>query len=211
MKPIVVTIGILVVIVAGFFAINSFIYKEKQGDGPGVVMPYQATLTGVETCLPHKDTSGPQTLECALGIKTDSGEYYALDLNDAPEAQAIIAGGKRFVASGTITPVEMLSSNNWQKYDVEGILSVTEGSVELEPGPTRPTPGTGIVTPDPKPQGSCFVGGCSGQICTDNPNIASTCEWREEYACYRTAKCERQASGQCGWTDTKELRACLIN
>jgi hypothetical protein len=53
------------------------------------------------------------------------------------------------------------------------------------------------------------VGGCSGQICSDQPDMASTCEWREEYACYKTARCEKQASGQCGWTATAELNMCL--
>lgn len=37
----------------------------------------------------------------------------------------------------------------------------------------------------------------------------STCEWREEYACYRTAICERQVGGNCGWTSTPELTQCL--
>lgn len=57
----------------------------------------------------------------------------------------------------------------------------------------------------------CFVGGCSGQICSDSLDMASTCEFRAEYACYKTSKCERQTSGQCGWTDTSELRMCLNN
>ncbi|MGZ8216603.1 DUF6748 domain-containing protein [Methylomagnum sp.] len=56
---------------------------------------------------------------------------------------------------------------------------------------------------------SCHVGGCSGQICSDQADMASTCEWRSEYACYRTARCERQTGGQCGWTPTQELADCL--
>ncbi|MBL9018527.1 MAG: hypothetical protein JNL83_30350 [Myxococcales bacterium] len=57
----------------------------------------------------------------------------------------------------------------------------------------------------------CFVGGCSGQICSDREGVASTCEWRPEYACYQDADatCERQPSGECGWTPTAELNACL--
>jgi hypothetical protein len=58
---------------------------------------------------------------------------------------------------------------------------------------------------------SCYVGGCSGQICSDREGVISTCEWREEYACYRTATCEAQADGNCGWTQTAELQACLGN
>jgi hypothetical protein len=59
------------------------------------------------------------------------------------------------------------------------------------------------------PQAKCFVGGCSSQICSDNPNAMSTCEYTESYACYRTATCERQSNGSCGWTETAGLRACL--
>jgi eight-cysteine-cluster-containing protein len=59
------------------------------------------------------------------------------------------------------------------------------------------------------PVGGCFVGGCSGQICSEEEGVISTCEYREEYACYQKAKCERQSNGQCGWTPTAGLQACL--
>lgn len=62
---------------------------------------------------------------------------------------------------------------------------------------------------EPVATGGCYVGGCSSQICSDQPDAVSTCEFREAYACYQTAKCERQTSGQCGWTETAELRMCL--
>lgn len=61
------------------------------------------------------------------------------------------------------------------------------------------------------PEGKCYIGGCSGQICSDVEGISSTCEYRPEYSCYRDAKCERQSSGQCGWTTTSELSMCLSN
>jgi len=54
----------------------------------------------------------------------------------------------------------------------------------------------------------CKVTGCSGQICSDEDAI-TTCEWQEQYACYKTAKCERQADGECGWTKTDQLTKCL--
>jgi len=65
-------------------------------------------------------------------------------------------------------------------------------------------PGTGV-------EGRCYVGGCSSQLCTDTPNAVTTCEYRSEYACYATARCERQSSGECGWTETSELATCLAN
>ena len=62
------------------------------------------------------------------------------------------------------------------------------------------------TTPEPKPP--CIVTGCSGQVCSDE-DVITTCEWRDEYACYRTARCERQSDGRCGWTPTAELQVCL--
>ena len=54
----------------------------------------------------------------------------------------------------------------------------------------------------------CIKTGCSGQICADE-TMMSTCEYREEYACYKKASCERQANGNCGFTKTPELTSCL--
>jgi hypothetical protein len=56
---------------------------------------------------------------------------------------------------------------------------------------------------------TCFVGGCSGQVCSDREGVITTCEWRDEYACYDTATCEVQGDGTCGWTQTEELDSCL--
>lgn len=54
----------------------------------------------------------------------------------------------------------------------------------------------------------CRSTGCSGQICAEE-DVMTTCEFREEYVCYQTARCERQSNGRCGWTETSELRQCL--
>jgi hypothetical protein len=57
---------------------------------------------------------------------------------------------------------------------------------------------------------ACHVSGCSGQLCVgEGESGITTCIWREQYACYRTATCEQQADGRCGWTETPELSACL--
>ncbi len=54
----------------------------------------------------------------------------------------------------------------------------------------------------------CKPSGCSGQVCSDQ-DVITDCAYKEEYICYEKAKCERQENGQCGWTKTKELSACL--
>jgi hypothetical protein len=45
-------------------------------------------------------------------------------------------------------------------------------------------------------------------VCADR-DVITTCEYRAEYACYDSATCERQADGNCGWTETVELTNCL--
>lgn len=71
-------------------------------------------------------------------------------------------------------------------------------------------------TPPPKPQAvevGCAVSGCGGELCVSQQQAASagntTCVYKASYACYASATCEKQANGQCGWTMTRELSACL--
>lgn len=57
-------------------------------------------------------------------------------------------------------------------------------------------------------QKPCKKTGCSGQVCSDQ-DVITTCEYRSEYDCYKKAACERQRNGECGFTQTPELAACL--
>src|SRR5690606_13658979 len=56
----------------------------------------------------------------------------------------------------------------------------------------------------------CIVTGCSSQVCAAE-DVITTCEWREEYACYAPdyTSCGCQ-QGACGWEQTFELEQCLI-
>lgn len=124
-KLLLIAIAVAIVLVGGFYAFNAYIYAEKQGD-PSDIRSYRGTLSGEVVCLPHADTSGPTTLECALGLKTDVGEHYALDFATMSQEQPAPETGTRLSANGLITPIEMLSSDHWKKYDIEGIFSVTD-------------------------------------------------------------------------------------
>lgn len=61
----------------------------------------------------------------------------------------------------------------------------------------------------------CAIGGCSNQLCGEASvigQIATTCEWRAEYACFRAARCGRFGpQRQCAWEPTPELQACLAD
>lgn len=69
-------------------------------------------------------------------------------------------------------------------------------------------------TPTPIPSTSgCKIRGCSGELCLDESaeDIASICIYKDEYACYKYAVCEKQAGGSCAWTQTPEYQSCLKN
>lgn len=54
----------------------------------------------------------------------------------------------------------------------------------------------------------CRPTGCSGQLCADQ-DLVSTCEFKNEYACYSEAECKLQNNGECGWTQTEALSLCI--
>lgn len=81
------------------------------------------------------------------------------------------------------------------------------GGAPVQPS-SEPAP-----VPEPAPSASgaaeaCRPTGCSGTVCSDQ-DMFTTCEFKPEYACYRSAICERGADGKCAWRDTPELKSCL--
>ena len=99
----------------------------------------------------------------------------------------------------------------------EGSTATAIRGKKSPPPPTTTSPPSRYVNPRspraPSAGGAkpCYVGGCSGQVCSDQEGVTTTCEYRPEYACYTTAACERQVTGQCGWTQTSALTECLSN
>lgn len=79
------------------------------------------TITGTPTCLPHKDTSGPTTLECAIGLKGDDGRYYALV--DAPANLWGEDFSKQVKVHGLLSEPDKNS-----QYAISGSLTVTSVS-----------------------------------------------------------------------------------
>lgn len=93
-----------------------------------------------------------------------------------------------------------------------GVYYLGRQTTQPTPSPTPPLPATAK---------ECKVTGCSSQVCAEAQNeeeIVTDCEWKAEYACYKqvcnspgckTARCERQRSGECGWTQDEALVRCL--
>ena len=82
------------------------------------------------------------------------------------------------------------------------------GGSKSEPAPSAPSP----TQNQGEPAAACAPTGCSNTVCAEvGANIVTTCEYKDSYACYKTATCARQPDGACGFTQTPELTACLAH
>lgn len=116
--------SVLAVGIAGYFFFYNPSLKEAFTQVPDAT-PKNVTLSGTYVCLPHADTTGPQTMECAFGIKTDEGEYYAVNFGASADAMTQFQSGAHVTAEGFIVIREALSSDHWAKYNMKGIFTVT--------------------------------------------------------------------------------------
>lgn len=92
-------------VAAGNTVLTSYPEQCVSPDGKQFTNPKAAvTLEGVAVCLPHKDTDGPQTLECAVGIKTDDGTYYGISGDTSNKLASEAGSDRRVKISGNIEP-----------------------------------------------------------------------------------------------------------
>ncbi len=96
--------------------------------------PQKVTLSGTYLCLPHLDTSGPQTEECAFGLQTDEKVYYAVDFGQSTNAMEVFQSGSQIKAEGLIVTKEALNTNQWAKYNMKGIFTITK---MIDPAPAQ--------------------------------------------------------------------------
>lgn len=124
-------VAIMVVIVGYFLVLQIWGLSVMEGDDIDST-PQPMVLEGTYLCLPHLDTSGPQTEECAFGIQADTGEFYAVNFGASADAMQQFQANARIHAEGFFVPKEALSTDQWQKYDMVGIFTVTQ-MLEAEP------------------------------------------------------------------------------
>jgi hypothetical protein len=128
---ILVTILVISLVTVGYLSLGS-------EQSPVTATPQTVTLAGTFTCLPHLDTTGPQTEECAFGLKSDAGEYYAVNFGAGADAMNQFQAQQHITAEGFVVPKEALSSDNWAKYTMKGIFTITK---VIEPTPATSTNG----------------------------------------------------------------------
>jgi hypothetical protein len=163
-------------------------------------------FTGV---LQSVDTGCFADGECSVTV---DGKHVTLLVGRSQETVGSIVGAPSI---GDLESYIGKSVEVYARDNSDGTYSLygSEGFYVKVVGDTASTtlPNTITNTPTTTTDAACVVGGCSGQLCTDATEgpAVSNCMYSPEYACYKTAKCERQATGQCGWTETPALAACL--
>ena len=114
--------------------------------------------------------------------------------------------------AGAGAPENLVNEGTSAMVSPEGILVSGHHSTVTGPAGRMPMikatqfylrSGGGSVSQKP-----CMKTGCSRQVCADE-EVVTTCEFKPEYECYKEAACERQKSGECGFTQTPKLVACL--
>src|SRR5689334_7151600 len=128
---------------------------------------------------------------------TQSREIAGVDLSGAgapenllSEATQAMTSTDGILVSGDLAPVRGPAGRS---------VTLKATQFYLRAGASKPA--SGSLKP-------CMKTGCSGQVCSDQ-EVITTCEYKTEYECYKKATCERQANGDCGFTPTPELNACL--
>lgn len=103
----------------------------------------------------------------------------------------------------------------WIAWGNSPLVHVNEGlgsNIQLPVATSTPGGDTTIGDGPVEPAKQCVRAGCSNQLCVDaaqSEGLVTTCEYREVYACYAVAACEVQSTGECGFTPTEELQACI--
>ncbi len=114
-------ISLLVVLSGGYLAFLSVrgVPMTPQVESTAIV------LEGKYICLPRED--GVKEKECTPGLEVGA-DLYALDLAKVIESGAStgIVNGTNIIVGGIVVPMDEISSDQWKKYYLKGIMAVEE-------------------------------------------------------------------------------------
>jgi hypothetical protein len=99
-KRLLIACGITTLFAVGIISV--IILSMSHGADKAQTPSTPVTASGTLACLPHKDTNGPITEECAIGLRTEDGRYYALQQLGTTNAQTPFT--KHVTVTGTLDP-----------------------------------------------------------------------------------------------------------
>jgi hypothetical protein len=95
-------------------------FTRKLTDEELANMAVPAIMRCVFTCLPHRDTSGPVTQECAYGFQAEDGNYYALKDENRDKGLFDLSIGEEIEIRGLLIPEKS------EKYNSQGVIEIQE-------------------------------------------------------------------------------------
>lgn len=116
-------IGFLALLSGGYLAFLSAAGVPESGNK--TTQDSVTVLQGKYICLPRED--GVKEKECTPGLEVGA-DLYALDLAKVIESGAStgIVNGSNIIVGGIIVPMDEISSDQWKKYYLKGIIAVEE-------------------------------------------------------------------------------------
>lgn len=173
---------------------------------PNETLPSQFSVIGTARGFWFFEASFPVEVLSESGTRIGGGIAEALDewmTEEFVSFRAKVSVDPKYEGDATLVLIKDNPSGLPEHADELSFpIEIEKGA---SAGPYPPPSGSGTTSPE---SGACIVTGCSRQICSDE-EVVTTCEYRAEYGCYRNAVCERQINGECGWSQTEELRLCL--
>ena len=119
-REIIKVVGVVVLLTIIIFTVVAFLVtRGSYAPSASDHHDGKATVKGLAVCLPHKNTDGPQTLECAIGIRDDKGVYYSLSDSDESYSNiSTVQTGKTYEVTGN------LEERSDPKYQTAGIVRI---------------------------------------------------------------------------------------
>jgi hypothetical protein len=150
MTPILRKILLLIILIVAAIAVHALSQFAPRlsttpslpGENPAggtILASGPITVRGSFVCLPHRDTSGPTTMECAFGLKAENGVHYGVDFSSTPGSAFDYPMEKTHIVKGDFTPVETLPNDDRMGiYAIEGVIKVTSVEEVVSDIPTAP-------------------------------------------------------------------------
>lgn len=117
-------------VLSGIFAVCvvvavAFIFLDKPESMQQQEIQQHAKLEGTFVPLARKD-KGENATDVRFGLKTENGDYYALDFEQLRWSSPFdhLKTGNQISVEGTMVPIEYISSNTWDAFDIKGIMSI---------------------------------------------------------------------------------------
>ncbi len=128
---------VLLLVGLGFLLSNKQIDDNRGADNDPTLLPTGVsvpkefkTVAGTIICLPHKETSGPVTLECAFGLQAEDGNYGLRTEHIQDDGLPIYDTGDKIEVTGRLINIEDLEKDErLRNYDIKGVIVIDSVNV----------------------------------------------------------------------------------